>query len=242
MIEQFDLLSDSQAGVLIKTILVYASGDEPEIADPFIAFAFAGIKATLDRDKQSWLETLDARSRAGKASAEARKNKKEQSSTKSTHVECVEHDSTKSTDSDSDSDSDIVSESVNETDNEISKALVVLAEPKTTASVDIALSASEKPDAKHGICPYPQIVGLYNEILGDELPKCKIATDARKAAIRRTWAFFDHEAEAFNGYYRQVKESDFLCGRGKNNFQATFDWLLKQTNLIKVLEGNYKNG
>ena len=121
MIEQFDLLTDSQAGVLIKTILIYAGGDEPEITDPFIAFAFAGIKTTLDRDKQSWLETLDARSRAGKASAEARKKKKEQGSTDSTRVKFVEHTSTNSTDSVSDSDSDSVSDSVSDISKESRK-------------------------------------------------------------------------------------------------------------------------
>ena len=104
-----------------------------------------------------------------------------------------------------------------------------------------ALALVEK---KHGHCPHKQIVATYNRILGVEIRECRIATDSRKAAIRRVWAFFNYEADAFEGYFKQVKESDFLCGRasGKREWKCDFDWLLKQKNIIKVIEGSYTNG
>jgi hypothetical protein len=136
-----------------------------------------------------------------------------------------------------------INNNVNNENNDNNIELVDLAEPNATPSTELVLTGLAKVEAKHGVCPYKQIVDLYNATLGDtELQRCKIATDSRKAALRRTWAFFKYDAEAFKGYFKQVKESDFLCSRGKNNFQATFDWLLKQQNIIKVIEGNYDNG
>lgn len=37
----------------------------------------------------------------------------------------------------------------------------------------------------------------------------------------------------------QVGQSDFLCGSGNRGFRASFDWLMKPSNFVKVLEGNY---
>lgn len=128
MLEKFSRLTDEQAGKLIKHVLTYAGGVEPEIEDPLLEYAFADIKATLDRNHEKWMETVEKRRLAGLASAESRRKKKEQDSThvksvgaKSTHVESVEDSSTKSTDSVSDSvsdkDSDKDSDKVNEKDS-----------------------------------------------------------------------------------------------------------------------------
>ena len=37
-----------------------------------------------------------------------------------------------------------------------------------------------------------------------------------------------------------AEESDFLSGR-KTNWRADFNWLMNETNMVKVIEGNYKN-
>ena len=37
----------------------------------------------------------------------------------------------------------------------------------------------------------------------------------------------------------QVARSSFLLGGGSRGFRATFDWLIKPSNFVKVLEGNY---
>ncbi len=38
-----------------------------------------------------------------------------------------------------------------------------------------------------------------------------------------------------------AEESDFLKGKNDRNWSATFDWLIKDSNMAKVLDGNYKN-
>ena len=64
-----------------------------------INIAFEPIKAQLKRDLKRWEQKIEARSRAGKASAESKKlNKLQQESTNSTYVDSVQQTSTKSTD------------------------------------------------------------------------------------------------------------------------------------------------
>ena len=40
---------------------------------------------------------------------------------------------------------------------------------------------------------------------------------------------------------RRVERSDFLSGRNKKWNKCTFDWVLKEDNFVKIIEGNYDN-
>ncbi len=66
--KQFSMLSDEQAGKLIKAIFKYAeSGTEPDITDDgMVAIAFSFIKEQLDINAEKWEETCRKRSEAGK--------------------------------------------------------------------------------------------------------------------------------------------------------------------------------
>ena len=96
--ELFDQLSDEQAGKLIKFIFSYVNDEEPTTDDLLINLAFTPIKQQFKRDLDKWNKTKEGRSKAGKASAEARRNKKQQSLTNSTSVNNVQQTSTNSTD------------------------------------------------------------------------------------------------------------------------------------------------
>jgi hypothetical protein len=111
-----DLLTNEQAGLLLKTLFAYVNDENPKI-DSSIALVFEMIKLQLKRDLKKWEKTKEGRSAAGKASAEAKRLAKlnEQNSTNSTNVDFVQQTSTKSTVSVNDS----VSVSVSVNDNEI---------------------------------------------------------------------------------------------------------------------------
>lgn len=96
----FDQLEDDEAGKLIKHFFAYVKDEEPKLEDRFLKLAFTPIENQLKRDLKKWEVVLEKRSAAGKASAEAKKNLKEnqQNSTKSTCVDFVETNSTLSTD------------------------------------------------------------------------------------------------------------------------------------------------
>ena len=97
--ELFKKLPNETAGELIKHIFAYVNDEQPETDNLLIQIAFEPIKAQLKRDLKRWEEKLEARSRAGKASAESKKiNKSQQTSTNSTYVDFVQQTSTQSTD------------------------------------------------------------------------------------------------------------------------------------------------
>ena len=93
-----DLLTNEQAGLLLKTLFAYVNDENPKIDDS-IALVFEMIKLQLKRDLKKWEQTKEGRSAAGKASAEAKRlaKLKEQNSTNSTNVDFVQQTSTNST-------------------------------------------------------------------------------------------------------------------------------------------------
>lgn len=92
-IETFEGLEDDEAGKLIKHLLRYVNDLNPVSDNKIINIAFTPIKQALKRDLKKWEKTIDSRSKAGKISAEKRK----QNSTKSTSVKSVKQNSTKPT-------------------------------------------------------------------------------------------------------------------------------------------------
>lgn len=81
-----------------------------------------------------------------------------------------------------------------------------------------------------------QIADLYNSICVS-LPSIKSLSEARKKAIKarlKTYTVKDFET-----VFRNAEASSFLKGANDRNWTATFDWLIKDTNMAKVLDGNY---
>lgn len=93
-----DLLTNEQAGLLLKTLFAYVNDENPKIDDS-IALVFEMIKLQLKRDLKKWEKIKEGRSLAGKASAEAKRLAKlnEQNLTNPTNVDFVQQTSTNST-------------------------------------------------------------------------------------------------------------------------------------------------
>lgn len=85
--------------------------------------------------------------------------------------------------------------------------------------------------------PYKKIVGIYNTIC-ISLPKVEMITDARRKAIKARYK--EYGFDGLKEIFEAAEASDWLAGR-KGDWSANFDWLMKPTNAVKVLEGNYKN-
>lgn len=86
--------------------------------------------------------------------------------------------------------------------------------------------------------PYDSIRDAYNEIC-QSFPKCNALSDKRKAAIRARIHSGGYTFADFQNLFRKAEASAFLRGENKKNWRATFDWLLADANMAKVLDGNY---
>lgn len=85
---------------------------------------------------------------------------------------------------------------------------------------------------------YQQIVDLYNRFC-PSFPSLKNLSEARKKAIKAR--LNTYSVEDFEKMFKKAEASDFLKGANNKNWSATFDWLIKDSNMAKVLDGNYDN-
>lgn len=103
---------------------------------------------------------------------------------------------------------------------------------KKDGKVDTISSAADNP-----IPDYKEIVNLFNEICGKKLPQITVVSANRKKAIRSLLKTFSRE-QIFEAF-KAVKDSDFLTGENSRKWKATFDWIIKEQNMAKILDGNY---
>lgn len=85
---------------------------------------------------------------------------------------------------------------------------------------------------------YLKIISLYNDTCVS-LPRVKKLSDARKKAIKARLNTYSEDD--FRNLFELAEASDFLKGRNGRNWMADFDWLIKDANFVKVLEGKYAN-
>ena len=97
----------------------------------------------------------------------------------------------------------------------------------------------ENKENKEKNIDYLKIISMYNETCVS-LPKVKALSESRKAAIRARLNT-DYTYEDFEKLFEKAQASNFLKGANNHNWRATFDWLIKDNNMAKVLEGNYDN-
>ena len=80
-----------------------------------------------------------------------------------------------------------------------------------------------------------QVVDLYHSTC-KSFPSVRSLSDARKKAIKarlKTYTLDD-----FRQVFENAEASSFLKGLD-GGWKASFDWLIKEANMLKVLEGNY---
>jgi hypothetical protein len=83
-----------------------------------------------------------------------------------------------------------------------------------------------------------QVAALFNQICVS-YPSVQSLSEARKKAIRAR--FKTYTLEDFEILFEKAEASDFLKGGNGRNWSANFDWLIRDSNMAKVLDGNYDN-
>ena len=88
---------------------------------------------------------------------------------------------------------------------------------------------------------YQNIVNMYNDTCVS-LPTLSKLTDSRKRAIKARLK--DNSLDVIKKVFEKAEASDFLKGLKNTDgrtWKANFDFLMKEANFIKTLEGNYDN-
>ena len=126
--------------------------------------------------------------------------------------------------------------------NSVSNKLTFKYEVQTEVQTEDIYKHKQNNITPIGVIPrqinYKNIVDMYNSICVS-LPKVKLLTDSRKDKIKVRYRQLGSD-DKFREVFVIVESSDFLKGNNKNNWKASFDWLIENDkNMVKVLEGNY---
>ena len=108
---------------------------------------------------------------------------------------------------------------------------------KETEKEGPAAESPEPPAPSRPSIPYEAVRDSYNATCLS-FPQCTKMSENRKKAIK---ARFNngYTLEDFNTLFSKAEASSFLKGGNDMGWSATFDWLIKDSNMAKVLDGNY---
>jgi predicted phage replisome organizer len=94
----------------------------------------------------------------------------------------------------------------------------------------------EQEQIKKERIDYQLIADMYNQIC-TSFPSLRSLSESRKKAIKarlKTYTMDD-----FRTVFENAEASSFLKGGNNRSWTANFDWLMKDANMAKVLDGNY---
>ena len=117
------------------------------------------------------------------------------------------------------------------TKNNESKSIEIEKEKEIETEIEIEKEDREKAN-------YRLIADMYNDTCVS-FPRLTTLSDARKKAIKARLKTYT--VDDFKTLFEKAERSDFLKGANNRNWSATFDWLIKDSNMVKVLDGNYDN-
>ena len=108
----------------------------------------------------------------------------------------------------------------------------------STNNINNINNINKEESAEQPPIDYQSVVDDYNTIC-KSLPQVKSLSDARRKAIKARLK--TRGMEDIHKAFQMAEGSDFLKGANKSNWTATFDWIMKDTNMVKILDGNYEN-
>lgn len=85
---------------------------------------------------------------------------------------------------------------------------------------------------------YQQIADMYNATC-EAFPRLTALSEKRKKAIKARLR--KYSVDDIQRAFEMAQESDFLKGTNRRNWSATFDWIMCDSNMAKILDGNYAN-
>ena len=110
---------------------------------------------------------------------------------------------------------------------------------KTNSKTNVSEAEEEREKERDkDIINYQEIIDMYNDTCVS-LPKVTALSDKRKKAIKARLR--QYSVDDFKRLFEKAEASNFLKGGNDRDWTANFDWLIKDANMAKTLDGNYDN-
>ena len=104
---------------------------------------------------------------------------------------------------------------------------------------DIAVPQAETapPPSHLPPCPFKKIMELYHQICVS-YPRIEDIEGERKKAVAARWRKYGDIA-VFERVFRIAQASSFMKGENGRDWHADFDWMMRPSNIVKILEHKY---
>ena len=104
---------------------------------------------------------------------------------------------------------------------------------------DIAVPQAETtpPPSRLPPCPFKKIMELYHQICVS-YPRIEDIDGERKKAVAARWRKYGN-LETFEKVFRIAEASSFMKGENTRDWHANFDWMMRPSNIVKILEHRY---
>ena len=261
-------LPKAEAGELLQAMCALEEGVEFTIENPILEAVFSTIKEQMLANTERFYKEKERRQNASKKGVEARAEKKKQSDNESlmnnqpivnqslTNGQPIVNESLTNRlpnvtykDKDEDEDKDEVEEEdkdeVEEEEKDKKTKTVSHSSLRSECSVpETGFGDSEngRPDEKITVereqTDYKAVVDSYNSLC-KSFPKVTKLSERRRKAIRARLK--EYSLAEIEKAFALAEESEFLKGANNRNWMASFDWIISDSNLPKVLEGKYAN-
>ena len=261
-------LPKAEAGELLQAMCALEEGVEFTIENPILEAVFSTIKEQMLANTERFYKEKERRQNASKKGVEARAEKKKQSDNESlTNNQPIANQSLtngqpivnqsltnrlpnvtyKDKDEVEDEDKDEVEdEDKDEVEEKDKKTKTVshssLRSECSVPETGFGDSENGQPDEKIPVereqTNYKAVVDSYNSLC-KSFPKVTKLSERRRKAIRARLK--EYSLAELEKAFALAEESEFLKGANNRNWMASFDWIISDSNLPKVLEGKYAN-
>lgn len=261
-------LPKAEAGELLQAMCALEEGVEFTIENPILEAVFSTIKEQMLANTERFYKEKERRQNASKKGVEARAEKKKQSDNESlmnnppivnqsltngqpivnqSFIKRLPNVTYKDKDKDEDEDKDKVEdEDKDEVEEKDKKTKTVshsslrseCSVPETGFGDSDNIPPDEKIPVEREQTNYKAVVDSYNSLC-KSFPKVTKLSERRRKAIRARLK--EYSLAELEKAFALAEESEFLKGANNRNWMASFDWIISDSNLPKVLEGKYAN-
>ena len=224
----FENLPAEKAGELIQAIYAYQKTGESSVSDPVLSAVFEMMRAKMEDDAEKYWKQVERNKENGKRGGRPKTHNNPQKPTGfsenpvGTHNNPVGGETNpQKPDTDNDTDTDNDNDNEYENDNESNDIISIT-----------KVMPSSPPD-------YDAVLRMFNQTCVS-FPRINIMSQKRKQAVKARMRT-GYTMKDFETVFQKAEESDFLKGKNDRNWSATCDWMIKDANMAKILDGNYDN-
>ena len=116
--------------------------------------------------------------------------------------------------------------------------VTVTCDNRESHAIDKDIDKEKDINIINNIYTEKQIVDLFHDTCVSFPKVVKLSSERKKAIKARlnTYSF-----DEIKTVFEKAQASDFLKGKNDRNWLANFDWIMKDSNMAKILDGNYDN-